>query len=162
MISKSISPLVISPDLTGDSYGCSWASWVVIVVKNSLASAGDIRDKGSIPGLGKSPGGEHGSSLQYSCLENSMGRGAWQAMLHMALQIRTGLKQLSMHTCMSFLGGSVVKNSAANAGDMVPSLCREDSLGKELETYSSILAWKVPWTKDPVRLQSILQRVGHD
>ena len=87
------------------------------MVKNSLASAGDIRDKGSIRGLGKSPGGGHGNSLQYSCLENPMGRGAWQAMVYMVLQIRTGLKQLSMHTCMSFLGGSVVKNLAANAGD---------------------------------------------
>ena len=84
-----------------------------------------------------------------------MGRGAWQAMVYMVLQIRTGLKQLSMHTCMSFLGGSVVKNLAANAGVMVPSLCREDPLGKELETQSSILAWKIPWTEEPGRLQSI-------
>ena len=125
------------------------------MVKNSLAGAGDIRDKGSIPGLGKSPGGGHGNSLQYSCLENPMGRGAWQAMVYMVLQIRTGLKQLSRHTCMSLLGGSVVKNLAANAGDMVPSLCRKDPLGKELETQSSILAWKIPWTEEPVRLQSI-------
>lgn len=64
-----ISPPVISPALTGNSYGCSWASWVVIVVKNSLAGAGDIRDKGSIPGLGKSPGGGHGNSLWYSYQE---------------------------------------------------------------------------------------------
>ena len=61
-------------------------------------------------------------------------------MVHMVLQIRTGLKQLSMHMCMSFLSGSVVKNSAANTGDMVPSLCWEDPLRKELETHSSILA----------------------
>ena len=49
------------------------------MVKNSPANAGDIRDVGSIPGLGISPGGGHGNPLQYSCLENSMGRGAWQA-----------------------------------------------------------------------------------
>ena len=42
-------------------------------------NARDIRDAGSIPGLGSSPGGGHDNPLQYSCLENPMGRGAWQA-----------------------------------------------------------------------------------
>ena len=49
------------------------------MVKNLPANAGDIRDPGSIPGLGRSPGGGHGNPLQYSCLENPMDRGAWQA-----------------------------------------------------------------------------------
>ena len=44
--------------------------------KESICKAGDL---GSIPGLGRSPGAEHGNPLQYSCLENSMDRGAWQA-----------------------------------------------------------------------------------
>ena len=48
-----------------------------LVVKNPPASAGDIRDVGLIPGSGKSPGGGTGRPLQYSCLENSMDRGAW-------------------------------------------------------------------------------------
>ena len=52
------------------------------MVKNLPANAGDIRDLGSIPGSGRSPGGGHGNPLQYSCLENSMDRGAWQAMVH--------------------------------------------------------------------------------
>ena len=47
------------------------------MVKNSPANAGDIRDAGLIPGSGRSPGGRHGNSLQYSCLENLMDRGAW-------------------------------------------------------------------------------------
>ena len=47
--------------------------------KNLLANAGDERDSGSIPGSERLPGGGNGSSLQYSCLENFMGRGAWQA-----------------------------------------------------------------------------------
>ena len=47
------------------------------MVKNPPANAGDIRDKGSIPGSGRSPGGGNGNLLQYSCLENSMDRGAW-------------------------------------------------------------------------------------
>ena len=49
------------------------------MVKNLPASAGDIRDVGWIPGLGRSPGGGHVNPLQYSCLENPMDRGAWQA-----------------------------------------------------------------------------------
>ena len=49
------------------------------MVKNPLAKAGDIRDVGLIPGLGKVPGVGNGNSLQYSCLGNPMGRGAWWA-----------------------------------------------------------------------------------
>ena len=48
-------------------------------VKNPPANVGDIRDAGSIPGLGRSPGGGHGNPPQYSCLENPMDRGARQA-----------------------------------------------------------------------------------
>ena len=49
----------------------SVASQEVLVVKNLTASAGDVRVVGSIPGLGRSPGGGHGNPFQYSCLENS-------------------------------------------------------------------------------------------
>ena len=52
------------------------------VVKNLPANAGDIRDMGSIPESGRSPGKGHGNSLQYSCLENPMDRGAWLATVH--------------------------------------------------------------------------------
>ena len=55
------------------------ASQVALVVKNLLANAGDIRDAGTIPGLGRFPGGGHGNPFQYSCLENSMDRGTWWA-----------------------------------------------------------------------------------
>ena len=47
------------------------------MIKNLPANAGDARDSGSIPGLGRSPGVGNGSQFQYSCLENSMDRGAW-------------------------------------------------------------------------------------
>ena len=53
------------------------SSQVVLQVKNLPANAGNIRDVGSIPELGGSPGGGHGNSLQCSCMENSMDRGAW-------------------------------------------------------------------------------------
>ena len=52
----------------------NWASQVALVVKNLPANAGDIRDSGWIPGLGRSPEGGHGNPLQYSCLENPMDR----------------------------------------------------------------------------------------
>ena len=55
------------------------ASRVALVVKNPSANAGDARDMGSIPGFGRSPGEGNGYPLQYSCLENSMGREAWRA-----------------------------------------------------------------------------------
>ena len=60
----------------------SIASQVALVVKTLPANARDIRDAGSIPGLGRSPGGGHGDPLQYPCLENPMDRGAWQATVH--------------------------------------------------------------------------------
>ena len=49
------------------------------VVKNLPANAGDVKDAGSIPGLGTSHGVGNGNPFQYSCLENSMDRGAWRA-----------------------------------------------------------------------------------
>ena len=52
------------------------------VVKNPPANAGDARDADSIPGSGRSPGGGNRSPLQYSCLENPVDRGAWQAAVH--------------------------------------------------------------------------------
>ena len=58
------------------------ASQVTRVVKNPPASAGGLRDVGSISGLGRSPGGGHDSALQYSYLENPMDKGAGQATVH--------------------------------------------------------------------------------
>ena len=57
-------------------------SQVALVVKNLSANTGDLRDTGSIPGLGRSPGEGNGNPLQYSCLENPMDRGAWWATVH--------------------------------------------------------------------------------
>ena len=60
-------------------------------------------------------------------------------------------------------GGSDGKASAYNAGDRVQSLGWEDLLEKEMATHSIILAWIIPWTEEPGRLQSMgLQRVRHD
>ena len=75
-------------------WGGAGGSHVALVVKKLPASAGDIRDLGLIPGLAISPGGRHGKPLQYSCLENSMGRGAWQATVYGVTELDT-TKRLS-------------------------------------------------------------------
>ena len=63
-----------------------WASLVAQLAKNLPANAGDA---GSIPGLGRPPGEGNGNPLQYSCLENSMDRGAWQARVHRVAKSQT-------------------------------------------------------------------------
>ena len=64
------------------------ASQVDLVVKNPPAKAGDVRDSGSIPGQ-EDPRGGSGNPLQYSCLENPMDRGTWQATVHRVAKTRT-------------------------------------------------------------------------
>ena len=64
---------------------------------------------------------------------------------------------------IGFPGGSVVKNLQGKQETQVQSLGWEDSLEKEMATDSSILAWKIPWTEEPGRLQPMgSQRVRHD
>ena len=65
---------------------------VEILVKNLAASVGDLRDAGSVPGLGRSSGGGHGNPFQYSCLQNPMDRRAWWAMVHRVAKSQTRLK----------------------------------------------------------------------
>ena len=59
------------------------------VVKNPSANAGDARDTGLIPGSGRSSGGGNDNPLQYSCLEDPMDRGPWQAIVHGITQSQT-------------------------------------------------------------------------
>ena len=67
------------------------------MVKNPPASAGAVREAGSIPGSGRSRGGGHGNPLLYFCLENPMDGGAWQATVHRVAKSWTPPKQLSAH-----------------------------------------------------------------
>ena len=99
-------------------------------VKNlSACSAGEL---GSIPGSGKSPGEGNGNPLQYSCLENSTDRGAWQTAVHGVL--------------WGFPGNSTGKGSMCNAGDLglIPVLERSLEEGMGIATHSSILVWRIP------------------
>ena len=97
VVSVSAAPSFVCPHLATSSPAflhCDWhihlcgppglpgAFQMVLVVKNLPANAGDIKDLGSIPGWGRCPGGENDNTLQYSCLEDPMGRGAWRATVH--------------------------------------------------------------------------------
>ena len=81
-----------------------WASQVVLEVKKQTknylsTSAGDIRDAGPIPGLGRSPGLEYVNPSQFSCPENPMDREVWWAIVHRVTKHLTWLKRLSTHAC---------------------------------------------------------------
>ena len=103
--------------------------------KESACNEGDL---GSIPGLGRSPEEGNGNPLQYSCLENSMDRGAWWATVHGVAKSRT---QLSDFTFTFHFHASE----------------------KEMATHSSVLAWRIPGMGEPGGLLSMgSHRVGHD
>ena len=108
------------------SYEVGWGpSQVVLAVKNPPTTVGDIRDPGSIPGSGRSPGVGQGNPLEYSCLKNPMDRAAWRALVHRVTQSQTRLKRLSTHgrtrlvrkgLCCAVLSRSVVSNSLCAPG----------------------------------------------
>ena len=105
------------------------------MVKVSAYNEGDL---GSIPGSGRSPGEGNGNPLQYSCLENPMKGEAWSAAVHGVAKSRTRLSDFTFPFHFS-------------------------ALEKEMAIHSSTIAWKIPWTEEPDRLQSMgLQSVGHD
>ena len=100
------------------------------MVKNPPANTGDIRDGGSIPGLGRSPGEGNGNPLQYSCLENFMDRGTWRATVHGIAKSWTRLSDFTF-------------------------TFHFHSLEKEMATHSSVLAWRIPGTAEPCGLPSM-------
>ena len=87
--------------MDGDVNVLKLASPLVLVVKKHPANEGDVRDVGSVPGSGRSPGEGEGNPLQYSCLEKTMDRGAWWAAVHGVTKSRARLKQLSLHASMA-------------------------------------------------------------
>ena len=97
------------------------------MVKNSSASAGDIRDVGSISELGRTLGEGNGNPLQYSCLDNPMERGAWQSTNFTGFCLRASLV------------AQTVKNLPAMQEIQVQSLGWEDPLQKAMAIHSSIL-----------------------
>ena len=108
---------------------CSWASQVVLEVKNPSTNIGDARDTGSISGSGRSPvGGMDGNTLQYSCLENPTDRGAWWATVHGAAKNQTRWKLLSpAHT--------------SSEGDDALLICIWKARHKEGEWLGTWMGW---------------------
>ena len=121
----------------------------------------------------------NGNPLQRSCLENPRNGGAWWAAVYGVAQSQTRLKRLSRSSSSTIyeklgsvlrfewwqtsLVAQTVNASAYSADTQVQSLGWEDPLEKEMATHSSTLAWKIPWTEEPGRLQPMgLQRVRHD
>ena len=83
--------MVICPGFPGGS-----------VLKESACNTGDTGDTGSIPGLGRSTGEEHGNPLQYSYLENSMDWGTWWGTVHRVAKSQTQLNDLTQHSIAHF------------------------------------------------------------
>ena len=86
-------------------------------VKNLPAKAGDIRD-GFNPCVEKIPWRRAWQPLQYFCLENSMDRGAWQAIVHRVAESQIQLKRLSTHTCITLVTKENLLYNTENGGDL--------------------------------------------
>ena len=119
------------------------ASQVAPLAENLPADAQDVTVAGSIPGLGRSPGGGHSNPLQYSRLENPMDRGAWRAIV---AKSRTRLKRLSTHTCPKWTRAWVMSGQGMpDCGGGQPPLSLEGGPGEGSDLLSScpgaVLAW---------------------
>ena len=122
----------------------------------TVESAYNAGDPGLIPGSGRSPGEGNGNPLQYSCLENPMDRGAWQATVHGVARVGHDLvTKPPLPVPLGFTGGSVVKICACQAGEVGSIPGQEDPLEKQMATHSSILVWRTPWTEETEGLQTI-------
>ena len=140
------------------------------MVKNLLANAGGIRDTGSIPGSGRSPGGGHGKPLQYSCLENPIDRGAWWATVHRVTE--SDMAEVSEHICIytSVQFSSVVQSCPTLCDPMncsTPGLPVHHQLPEFTQTHvhrvsdaiqpSHPLSSSSPPAPNPSQHQSLLQ-----
>ena len=110
---------------------------MALVVKNRPAKAGDIRDTGSIPGLGRSPGGENGNPLQYSCLENHMDRGDCQTAVHRVIKGWTRSKWLSPKWCKTWPETMIRACSVSGCVFLCVCLC----MCVSVYIYVSVCVW---------------------
>ena len=108
--------VVVLRSLPGEPVVKGLPSW--LSSKESTCSAGAAEDTGSIPGLGRSSGGGHGNTFQYSCLENPTDRGAWWATVHRVTKSWRQLKRLSIHT--RTLASSLYHTSNAQGVGSIP------------------------------------------
>ena len=123
---------------------------MVLVVKNPPANTGDLRDAGSIPGSERSPREGNGNPLQYSCLENSMDSGAWQATVHRVAKCQTRLKRLSMLDARQIAAKSLQSCptscdpiDGSPPGSPVPGILQARTLEWVAISFSNAWKWKV-------------------
>ena len=165
----------------------TWMAGLPRWLSDSLESACNAEDVGSIPCSERSPGEGNSNSLQYSCLENSMERGAWQATVHGVAKSQTRLRDLTT-TAMEVIRNSLllgtplqysclenpmdggawlaavhgVEKSQTRLNDFTFSF-HFHALEKEMATHSSVLAWRIPGTGEPGGALSLgSHRVGYD
>ena len=114
------------------------------VVKNLPANAAEARDTGSIPGLGRSPGGGNGNPLQYSCLENSMDTGAWWAAVHGVTKSWTELStNICMYACTYF--NQYYTDLKEPQSPLVPTKHNFWELGNDSEAGTAGLLQETTW-----------------
>ena len=112
-------------------------------------------------------GEENGTPLQYSYLENPRDKGAWWATVHRVTKNQTRLSDFTFTFTKAISWTSLVAQTVKHLSTMretrVQALGWEDPLEKEMAIHSSTIAWRIPGTEEPGRLQSMgSQRVGHD
>ena len=133
----------------------SLPSWNVSLLIRTLKTGNTI----DITTTGKG----NGNPLQYSCLENPMDRGAWQATVHVVPRVGHYLVTKAHHQSGLSWWLRLQRLCLLMQEIQVPSLGQKDPLEKGMAFHSSILAWRIPWTEEPGRLQSMgSQRVRHD
>ena len=113
------------------------------MVKNLAANVGDIRDVGSIPGLGRSPGGGHDNLLQYSCLENPMDRGARWAMVHRVAELDTIEVTWYACTCIIICFISLGQTSRRGMTGLYGK-CTFNFLRNYQTVFQSVVAFDIP------------------
>ena len=118
------------------------------MLKNLPGSAGDVRDTGLIPGLGRFPGEGHGNPLQYSCPENPMDRGAWWATVHRVAKSLTRLQRLKTH--MEHLQLEFFSLMTLHWGTYLPAvlLLPQTCLQRHLINAAFILKLSYSWSND--------------
>ena len=156
---------------------------MVLAVKNPPANAGDARNMSLIAGWGRSAGGGHGNPLQYSCLENLLYRGAWQAIVGRVTKSWTWLKQLSICMCIhahahvythththkvirvGFWSNKVsvlVRDTADFPGDTSgkESACQWRRQRHVFDPWVGMIPWNRKWQSAPVFLPGKFSRQG--
>ena len=111
------------------------------------ANAGDIKDTGSVPGLGRSPGGGHDNPLQY-CLENSMDRGAWRATVYSVTKSRTRLKGARTHLRNSRSLASLTTLSPHSLMSALSWNCPSIDWSLTIYTLNEVKAHPAPHSQD--------------